>query len=183
MRAPDGSMRPMDDVPSAEQLRRQGAAVVETTEPQLVLDDLFFISGEIPRITPFETGMPGQHRLADDGVTWEPDPWLVDERFVAVQVAGKGLVVFSACSHAGIVNVLEHARGCFPGTPLHGVLGGFHLSGVNERVIPETVAALRSFQLSTIAAAHCTGWRAVSALAAEFGAAVVPSAVGKLYRF
>lgn len=183
MRAPDGSMRPLDDVPSAEQLRRQGATVVETTQPQLVLDNLFYVSGEIPRVTPFETGLPGQHRLADDGLTWEPDPWLVDERFVAVQVAGKGLVVFSACSHAGIVNVLTHARDCFAGTALHAVLGGFHLSGANERVIPDTVAALRPFQLTTIAAAHCTGWRAVSALAAEFGNAVVPSAVGKRYRF
>ena len=30
----------------------------------------------------------------------------MDERFVAVNVRGKGLVVLTACSHAGVINVL-----------------------------------------------------------------------------
>ena len=183
MRAPDGTMRPFADLPSAEQLARYGAEVVHATQPQSLLDDLFFVSGEIPRVTAFETGLQGQYRRTEDGQGWEPDPLLVDERYVAVAVKGKGLVVFTACSHAGVVNVLTHARASLPQHRLHGVLGGFHLSGVNETVIPDTVAALRAFGLATIAAAHCTGWRAVGALAAAYGDAVAPSAVGKLYRF
>jgi 7,8-dihydropterin-6-yl-methyl-4-(beta-D-ribofuranosyl)aminobenzene 5'-phosphate synthase len=141
------------------------------------------VSGEIPRVTAFETGLPGQHRRTADGSSWEPDPLIMDERFVAVAVKGKGLVVFSACSHAGVVNVLKHARESFPRLPVYGLLGGLHLSGTNERVIPETVEAMREFGLQVIAAGHCTGWRATSALASAFGEAVVPSAVGKLYRF
>ena len=74
-----------------------------------------FVSGEIPRVTPYERGLPGQVRLMEDGQTWEVDELLIDERFLAVNVAGKGLVVFSACSHAGVVNVLTHARASFPG--------------------------------------------------------------------
>ena len=58
--------------------------------------------------------MPGQYRRTADDSDWEPDPLLLDERFVAVDVKGKGIVVFTACSHAGVVNVLEHARDCFP---------------------------------------------------------------------
>ncbi|HEU0203634.1 MAG TPA: MBL fold metallo-hydrolase [Burkholderiaceae bacterium] len=183
MLAADGSMRPFADVPSPAQLEAQGAAVVHATEPQSILDGLFYISGEIPRVTAFETGMQGQHRRTEDGQGWEPDPLLMDERFVAVNVKGKGVIVLTACSHAGVVNVLTHARDCFAGQTLHGVIGGFHLAGGNERIIPDTVAALRAFDLKTIAAAHCTGWRAVNALAAAFGDAVAPAAVGKLYRF
>jgi len=182
MKAPDGSMRPFGDVPSQTHLEQEGARVVRATTPQLILDDLFYVSGEIPRVTAFETGLQGQHRRTEDG-GWEPDPLIVDERFVAVAVKDKGVLVFTACSHAGVVNVLTHARECFPRTPLHAVFGGLHLSGGNERIIPETVAALRAFELKTIAAGHCTGWRAVSALAAAFGDAVAPSAVGKTYRF
>ena len=107
----------------------------------------------------------------------------MDERFIAVRIKGKGVVVLTACSHAGVVNVMAHARDCFTSRKLYGVIGGFHLSGGNERFIPETVAALRAFELETIAPAHCTGWRAVNALATAFGDAVVPAAVGKLYRF
>ena len=40
-----------------------------------------------------------------------------------------------------------------------------------------------AFELKSIAAAHCTGWRAVSALAAAVGEAVAPSAVGKTFRY
>src|SRR4051794_29975244 len=61
MIAPDGSMRVMEDVPSVELLAQNGASLVLTTEPKSVLDDMFFVSGEIPRVTPFEQGMPGQH--------------------------------------------------------------------------------------------------------------------------
>jgi 7,8-dihydropterin-6-yl-methyl-4-(beta-D-ribofuranosyl)aminobenzene 5'-phosphate synthase len=32
-----------------------------------------------------------------------------------VNIAGKGLAVLTACSHAGVINVLKHARNCFPG--------------------------------------------------------------------
>jgi 7,8-dihydropterin-6-yl-methyl-4-(beta-D-ribofuranosyl)aminobenzene 5'-phosphate synthase len=182
-KAPDGSMRPFDDVPTQSMLEQQGALVVHSKEAQLILDDLFYVSGEIPRVTAFETGLPGHYRRTEDGLNWEPDPLLMDERFVAVRVKDKGVVVFTACSHAGVVNVMTHARDCLPEAPLYGVLGGFHLSGTNERVIPETVDAMRAFDLKTIAAAHCTGWRAVSALASAFGDAVAPSAVGKTYRY
>jgi 7,8-dihydropterin-6-yl-methyl-4-(beta-D-ribofuranosyl)aminobenzene 5'-phosphate synthase len=183
MKTANGTMQLFADVPTPAMLEQQGATVVHATEPQVVLDDLFYISGEIPRVTPFETGMPGQYRRTQDGRDWEPDPLLMDERFVAVKVRNKGVVVFTACSHAGVINVLTHARDVFPGPPLYGVLGGFHLSGANERVIPETVTAMSTFDLKVIAAGHCTGWRAVNALATAFGDAVVPSAVGKAYRF
>jgi 7,8-dihydropterin-6-yl-methyl-4-(beta-D-ribofuranosyl)aminobenzene 5'-phosphate synthase len=182
MKAPDGTMRPFADVPTPGMLAQQGAEVIHATEPQTVLDGLFHVSGEIPRVTAFETGLQGQHRLTDDG-EWEPDPLIMEERFVAVRVQGKGVVVLTACSHAGVVNVLTHARSCFPDQPLHAVMGGLHLSGNNEQIIPDTVEALRAFGLRTIAAAHCTGWRAVAALAAAFGEVVVPSSVGKVYRF
>ena len=67
---------------------------------------------------------------------------------------------------------------------LHAVLGGLHLSGINERIIPQTVAALRGFDLDVIAAGHCTGWRAMTALANELGETkLAPLAVGKRLRF
>jgi 7,8-dihydropterin-6-yl-methyl-4-(beta-D-ribofuranosyl)aminobenzene 5'-phosphate synthase len=184
VKLPNGTVRPMEDVPSVADLTTFGADVVLATQPQALLDGMFYVSGEIPRVTPFERGYPGQVRLADDGKTWEPDEMLVDERFLAVNVADKGLVVFSACSHAGIVNVLTHARDSFPAVPLHAAMGGLHLSGTNEAIIPQTVEGLRGFGLKTLAAGHCTGWRAMTALANAFGDTVLaPTAVGKTYTF
>jgi 7,8-dihydropterin-6-yl-methyl-4-(beta-D-ribofuranosyl)aminobenzene 5'-phosphate synthase len=184
MRLANGGVRLMDDVPSIADLTAQGARVVSTTEPQLFLDDMFHVSGEIPRVTPFERGLPGQVRRTADGTDWEPDELILDERWLAVHVAGKGLVVFSACSHAGIVNVLTHARASFPDVPIHAVFGGLHLSGPNEQIIPQTVAAMKPFAPALIGAGHCTGWRALAALAEAFGDKVLaPTAVGKRYTF
>ena len=184
MKLPDGDVRLMDDVPSVAELTGLGAEIVSTAEPQRLLDGMFHDSGEIPRVTSFERGLPGQVRRTEDGAGWEPDELLMDERWLAVNVKGKGLVVLSACSHAGIVNVLTHARASFPDLKLHAVLGGLHLSGTNEKIIPETVAAMKQFGLARIGAGHCTGWRAMSALAHAFRDDVLaPSAVGKRYWF
>ena len=121
-------------------------------------------------------------RRTEDGKGWESDELIMDERWLALNVKDKGLVVFSACSHAGIINVLTHARASFPGTPLHAVMGGLHLSGINEEIIPQTVEAMGKFGLARIAAGHCTGWRAMAALAAAFGDQVLtPTAVGKRF--
>ena len=184
VKMPDGSFRPMEDVPSVADLEAHGGHVVSTRKAELIAGETLFVSGEIPRRTAFETGLPGQHRRTEDGKGWELDELLVDERFVAVNVRGKGLVVLTACSHAGVINVLEHARESFPGVKLHAVLGGLHLSGINERVIPQTVDALKGFELDVIAAGHCTGWRAMSALANAFGdKKLTPLAVGKRLSF
>jgi 7,8-dihydropterin-6-yl-methyl-4-(beta-D-ribofuranosyl)aminobenzene 5'-phosphate synthase len=156
-----------------------------TTELQLLADDCFYVSGEIPRVTSYEKGLPGHMSRTEDDTEWEPDPLIMDERFLAVDVRGRGIVVFTACSHAGVVNVLTDARATFSDTPLYAVVGGLHLSGKGpEKIIPETVRNLASFDLKMIAPGHCTGWRAVNALINAFGEdVVVPSAVGKLYIF
>jgi 7,8-dihydropterin-6-yl-methyl-4-(beta-D-ribofuranosyl)aminobenzene 5'-phosphate synthase len=183
MRQPDGGVLLGAPVPTPEELANAGAQPVVTDQPQELLDSMFYLSGEIPRITSYELGLRDQVRRAAGG-EWEPDPLIMDERFLAVAVKGKGVVVFTACSHAGVVNVLHHARSCFPDRKLFAVMGGFHLSGETERCIPETVRDIGDFDLGVIAPGHCTGWRALSALVQRYGdERVVPLAVGKIFAF
>ena len=122
----------MEDVPSVEALTAYGAEVINTTEPQLLLDGKVYVSGEIPRVTPFERGLPGQHRRTLDGTGWELDELDHGRALRCGERAGKGLIVFTACSHAGIVNVLKCAKATFGNMPLYGAVGGLHLSGSNE---------------------------------------------------
>ena len=185
LKFPNGFVLPMRDVPTEAELTALGADVRCSTTAQTVLDDCFFISGEIPRVTPFEAGLPNHVRqTSPDSEDWEPDPWIMDERYLAVNVREKGVVVFSACSHAGVVNVLEDAKSHFDDVGLHCVMGGFHLSGAAvEPIIPDTIARMADFDLDIIVPAHCTGFRAVTALVNKFGDKVVPSAVGRLYQF
>ena len=180
-RRPDGVLIAQEPVPAPDRLTAAGARVVSTREAQTIAD-VFHVSGEIPRVTSYETGLPGHVQQAADG-TWTPDPLILDERFVSVHVKGRGQLVFSACSHAGIVNVLTHARATFPSVALWGAMGGLHLSGSTEAIIPETVADLKRLGLGVLAPGHCTGWRAMAALARELGDTLAPSAVGKRYKF
>jgi len=181
MRRPGGELIPFQPIPSPAELEKVGAKVVLTREPQSIAGGTFQVSGEIPRVTPYETGFPGHVRKSAGVESWEPDPLLVDERFLWVRVKDKGLVVFTACSHAGLNNVLLHAHSLAPGVPLYGVFGGLHLAGATEKIIPETVADLKALNPRLIAAGHCTGWRAMSAMAKAFGDELVPLAVGKRY--
>lgn len=184
-RLPDGSALPMKDVPRPETLQTAGAEVISSPQARLIGSGFFYLSGDIPRVTSYEKGLPGQMKRSADGSEWEPDPWIRDERYLAANVKDKGIVVFSMCSHAGVVNVLRDAQSLFGGAPLHAVMGGFHLAGQGvEAIIPETILDLLSFGLKRIVPAHCTGWRASTALANACDEGVLlPSAVGRTFVF
>jgi 7,8-dihydropterin-6-yl-methyl-4-(beta-D-ribofuranosyl)aminobenzene 5'-phosphate synthase len=183
-RLADGRIAPFEAVPSPEGLTRHGADVINDEEERGLLDGFFSYSGEIPRVTSFETGRLDHLARVSDQQPWGPDPLLLDERYLAVNIRDQGLMVFSACSHAGIVNVLLDVQHRFGDTPVYGIFGGLHLVGTLEQIIPETVGYLRGLGLRQVVPAHCTGFRAVHALLEAMGEeVVVPSAVGSRYTF
>lgn len=180
-RLPGGRIVPMGEVPSPDELSRAGAELMSSGDARSLGEGTFYLSGEIPRVTGYEKGLPAQVKREADG-SWAADPLVLDERFLAVHLEGAGIVVFSSCSHAGIVNVLTHARTLFAPAPLFAVFGGFHLSGAaNETWIDDTIRDLAPFALKRIVPGHCTGWRAIHRLIDAFGDVVVPGAVGQTH--
>ena len=139
-------------------MQARGARVVNDGNARLLLDGHFYYSGEIPRVSAFETGRQDHLCRRDNSEEWRPDPYLMDERMLVANVRDLGLVVFSACSHAGIVNVCTEVRRLFPEMPIHAVMGGLHLGGVMEHLIPQTVEALGAFDIQNIITGHCTGY-------------------------
>jgi 7,8-dihydropterin-6-yl-methyl-4-(beta-D-ribofuranosyl)aminobenzene 5'-phosphate synthase len=183
IRLASGQVVPVANVPSAAAMEMCGARVVNRADARLLLDDHFYYSGEIPRLTAFEKGRTDHLCRTSPDSPWQPDPLLMDERMLVAHVRDLGLIVFSACSHAGIVNVCTEVRHLFPDVPVYCAMGGLHLGGVMERIIPQTVEGLRPFAIKHIITGHCTGWRALHALANAFGDAVSQSAVGTRYTF
>jgi 7,8-dihydropterin-6-yl-methyl-4-(beta-D-ribofuranosyl)aminobenzene 5'-phosphate synthase len=185
VRQQNGMIVPAENIMNPVDLQRRGASVVSSPDARAIMQKMFYVSGEIPRVTEYERGYPPHVRLAEDGASWEPDPLLLDERYVAAYVKGKGIVVFTACSHAGVINVLRDARTIFRDVPLYAVMGGFHLAGAEvERIIPQTVRDLGEFRLQRIVPCHCTGWRALHALAKVYDdETLVPAAVGRQFVF
>ena len=167
--------------PDIEAIEAAGGHVIAHAEVHGVAD-LFLASGDIPRQTSYETGLVGHHSWRGAQVTLDTE--IHDERFLAATVRGRGTTVFSACSHAGVVNVGLEARRLRPNQPVDLLLGGYHLAGatVDDRIEP-TVRDLTNLVAPRIVApGHCTGWRAVAALVEAFSpAGSAPSVVGTRY--
>jgi 7,8-dihydropterin-6-yl-methyl-4-(beta-D-ribofuranosyl)aminobenzene 5'-phosphate synthase len=154
-----------------------GFDVVEEGHPSFLLDRSVLITGEVPRTTGYEPGLPAQQAWL--GGRWEPDPLVLDDQALIVDVRDKGLLVLTGCGHAGIINISRYAQRLTGERPVHAVVGGFHLNGaVFEPLIPRVLDDLADLTPSVIVPAHCTGWRAQHALGARFPDAFIPNAVG-----
>ncbi|KAG2002554.1 hypothetical protein CC2G_004733 [Coprinopsis cinerea AmutBmut pab1-1] len=178
--------------PSFEEIVGLGATLEKHKDGHTVAGGTVYISGEIPRLTDFEGGLLGGVRWVvdeeDNSVEggkakgkWVSEPHLMDERYAAVDVEGKGLVVFSSCSHAGIINVVKDAVKTF-NRPIYMIVGGLHLASadLHPRIEPTVEFLSNSLRPSPtyILPMHCTGWKAKVALEKELGEGVVPAGVG-----
>ena len=129
IRPGSGRIVPVAKVPLPAELERHGATVVNSPVERLPLDDHFYYSGEIPRISPFEKGRDDHLCRTGLDAAREPDPLLMDERMLVAHIRGLGLIGFRACSQAGIVNVCTHVRTLFVDIPIYAVMGGLHHDG------------------------------------------------------
>ncbi len=172
------TIRAYPEFPKREQLGP--AQLINTKQPYLIGDGTILVTGEIPRETSFEKGYL-QHRFLEEGA-WKPDPLIVDERAVVLNVKEKGLVVLSGCAHAGIINTVNYAKQITGVCDVYAIIGGFHLAGKeNERRIEPTINELKRVNPKLIVPCHCTGWRAMYSIAQALPEAFVWNSVGNLY--
>jgi 7,8-dihydropterin-6-yl-methyl-4-(beta-D-ribofuranosyl)aminobenzene 5'-phosphate synthase len=168
--------------PDRQHLEGGGVEIIERREPSLLLQDTVAVTGEIPRVTAYETGflLPPHQKLTAAG--WVPDPLILDDQALVLNLAGKGLVVVSGCAHAGVINTLLYAQALTGVFSIYAFIGGMHLSGPGfEPRIAQTVADLTALQPSIVVPAHCTGWKATHAIAAALPNAFIQNSVGTRY--
>ncbi len=165
---------------SRSALADAGFDVIEQRQPSFLFDRSVLITGEVNRVTGFEKGF-AIHQ-AWRGESWEPDPLILDDQALIANVAGRGLVVLTGCGHAGVINICRYAQRLTGVSKLHAVIGGFHLTGpLFEPIIADTVTALDGLAPDVIVPAHCTGWRATHAIAAQQQAAFIQNSVGTTF--
>jgi 7,8-dihydropterin-6-yl-methyl-4-(beta-D-ribofuranosyl)aminobenzene 5'-phosphate synthase len=154
--------------------------VVENRQPSFLFERSVLITGEVDRTTSFETGFVLHEARRNDH--WEPDPLILDDQALIVNVRDQGLVVLTGCGHAGVVNIVRYAQRLTGIDPIHMLMGGFHLNGpLFEPMIDPTCEALDDIAPATVVPAHCTGWRAQHALAARLPDAFIQGSVGTTY--
>ena len=176
---PKGSVREHPAFPTIDQLTP--TKIIQTKQPYLIANDCVYVTGEIPRKTIFEKGFSQNRLFVKD--TWQPDPWILDDRALVINVANRGLVIISGCAHAGIINTIRHSQQITGISNIYAVIGGFHLAGKEyENRIQPTIEELKRINPKLIVPSHCTGWRANFVIAKEFPYAFMHNSVGNLYQ-
>jgi 7,8-dihydropterin-6-yl-methyl-4-(beta-D-ribofuranosyl)aminobenzene 5'-phosphate synthase len=163
--------------PDRSVLVREGIEVIEQRAPSFLLGGMLLVSGQIHRSTDFETGFSIHYaKIADQ---WQADPLIHDDQAAILNLRGQGLVILTGCGHAGVINTVRHAQTVTGVNRVHAIIGGLHLTGAlfEPRIAP-TVAALKEIAPTIIVPGHCTGWRAIYAIARELPDAFIPSSTG-----
>lgn len=160
-------------IPYDEEFLRGLGARFELASEFRPLAPEIFLTGEVPRRHPFETGDSG---LCCDSAGCLPDPLRDDQSLVIV--SPRGLVLLLGCCHAGLVNTIEHARERTGVAEVYAVIGGTHLGFAAAAQLDATVKALRELRVKKILGSHCTGFAAAVRFAREFPGTYHPAQVG-----
>jgi 7,8-dihydropterin-6-yl-methyl-4-(beta-D-ribofuranosyl)aminobenzene 5'-phosphate synthase len=128
-------------------------------KPCKIAENVLFL-GEIPRNTDFEANETSF--VFENG---QPD-FVLDDSGLAIMLP-QGLFVILGCSHAGVVNILEHAKTSTGVERIYGVMGGFHLKKRNKQTLA-TIEYLESEQPRYVFPSHCTDLPALAAFLERF---------------
>jgi len=114
-----------------------------------------FLTGEIPRHTPFELGDTEMVAVYDDGSEKQPDP--LNDDFSLVVKTTRGLVVVLGCAHAGMVNIMDYVKNNFPDEKIFSVFGGTHMGFSDTKQFDETMKVIDRYEIEKLGVSHCTG--------------------------
>lgn len=152
-----------------------------SAEPMQILPGVW-TTGEIDE-RPFFEGRSSHHYVQTEH-GWLPDPYRDDLSLVLE--TGSGVILVCGCCHAGLLNTLAHVRRMFAQRAVIAILGGAHLAYLDEHTLGQTIDVLRKTcidYLPNLYLNHCTGERALAALAEAFGEKVSPFPAGAVLRF
>lgn len=79
--------------PTFDEIEGAGASVNKQREPHTVLDGFFLVSGEIPRVTPYETGLMNAVQYDADKNDWFSDEVIIDERSLICNLKGNRILM------------------------------------------------------------------------------------------
>lgn len=139
-----------------------------------------WLTGPVPRVHP-ERNWSGRAQVKT--AAGFVDDTIADDMALVIDTA-QGLVVVTGCGHAGVVNIVEHARRTVRPARVHALIGGIHLFNASEATLAWTTGKLREVGVDHFVGAHCTGIETVYRFRADLGLArshCVVGAVGQTF--
>lgn len=132
-----------------------------------------FILTEIGKPYPQPRG--NRHLFVKEGGTWSLDSF--EHELILVIRERDGVVVFTGCSHRGILNMVDAVTRQFQGLPIKAVFGGFHLISLpmlntmagSKREVEDVGKQMLKYPIDKIYTGHCTGRKAYRVLKGVLG--------------
>ncbi len=124
-----------------------------------------WLTGEIPRNSPFEKPDPNMIAIGADGREIQPDS--VPDDLSMIVESEKGLILVLGCAHAGMINIINHVMETTKRDRIYAIIGGTHLGFAEDAQFDETLRLLDEYQVEKIGVSHCTGQARASAMHAR----------------
>ena len=159
---------------SREEIEKAGGSLLLTKDPVKLMSGIT-TTGEVKRQTDFEQVGIALKTIEGGEVV---DDQMLDDISVVANVNGKGLVIVTGCSHAGIVNIARHAMELTGCEKIEGIIGGLHLVDASDVRIKRTGEELAKLNPKWICVGHCTGFKAQVELYLAFGERFSPLQTG-----
>jgi len=140
-----------------------------------------WLTGPVPRQHP-ERNWSGRTQVKSASGSLAEDT-LPDDMALVVNTA-QGLVIVTGCGHAGVINIIEHARSFVRPAKVQALIGGLHLFNASESTLTWTAGKLREFGVEHLVGCHCTGIETVYRFRKDLGlerARCVVGAVGAAF--
>lgn len=131
---------------------REKCNLVLSKNPVKISKNLTFL-GEIPKMNDFENRKVIGKQIVNN---CSEDDYVLDDTALVYQNE-KGIYIITGCSHSGICNIIEYAKKVCKEDRVLGVIGGFHLSEIDEQVI-KTIDYLKENHIEGLYPCHCTSF-------------------------
>lgn len=125
-----------------------------SNKPLQISENIIFL-GEIPYSNSFEEKKAIGERFCNN--KWEDD-YITDDSAI-VYKSSKGLFIITGCSHKGICNICEYAKKICNDNRIYGIIGGFHLFDIDNRLI-KTIDYLKNENIPLLYPCHCVSFKA-----------------------
>lgn len=137
-----------------------------------------FLTGEVPRKTPFEKPDPKLFSEIDGKTT--QDIFLDDQSLILD--TDKGIILILGCAHSGMINIIYHVINKTGKQNFYAILGGTHLDFLTPEQLEESIKSLKKMEIEKIGVSHCTGMRAAFRFHQEFGDRFFYGCVGSVLK-
>lgn len=160
-------------IPFAKELLGSLGANFNLTRKPFHFSDNVFTTGEI-----INAPHPRANKamFVKNGEDYSKDLILDDLSIIITR--SEQINIICGCSHAGILNIVEHAIELTGIERINYIIGGLHLSKMDEAYSLDTLYELNKFDIKNIAISHCTGIHSFSIIQDNMASDVTYFGVG-----